>query len=163
MESNARYHVVSFTYAVPTLLSAEILDFNRFKSDLLTLDNYVETAKDLYDTGGEADKCPSYMVIYDILRRICKEQRSIIDNSVDRSVLSSAFGALPRLTDVGLSFCDAIEEDDWLLSSFASDMVVAEESYEYHVRVVSDAIQSARHEGVAIHTIRLLGLGLPEC
>jgi hypothetical protein len=32
---------------------AEILDFNRFKSDLLTPDSYVETAKDSYDAGGE--------------------------------------------------------------------------------------------------------------
>ncbi|KAH8799386.1 hypothetical protein F5884DRAFT_811731 [Xylogone sp. PMI_703] len=160
MKSDARYHVASFTYAVPELLKADILDFNRFKSDLLTPDSYVETAKELYDAGDEADESPSYMIIYEALHDICKEQRSIVDNGVDLSVLSSTFGALPRLSDVGLSFCETTHEDSQL-SPFTYNMTTAEESYEYHVRVVSDAIQSARKRGAAIHTISLSGFNLP--
>lgn len=120
----------------------------------------METAKELYDAGGEADECPTYMVIYETLHNICKEQRSIVDNGVDLRVLSSAFGALPRLTEVCLSFCEAIQGDG-LLSILTSDMTVAEDSYEYHVRVISDALHSARNGGVAIHTISLMGFNLP--
>lgn len=120
----------------------------------------METTKDFYDANGEADEYPSYMVIYRTLHDICKKQRSIVDNAVDLSVLSSTFGALPRLTDVGLSFCEAIE-DDSSLSPFTSGMTTAEDSYEYHVRVVSDAIQSSRVSGAAIHTVSLSGLDLP--
>jgi hypothetical protein len=183
MKSDARYYVASVTYVDPELLKAgkyvscvpkvcrncadaahsraEILDFNRFKSDLLTPDSYVETAKDLYYAGGEADECPLYMVIYETIHSACEEQRSIVDNGLDLSVLSSTFRALPRLTDVGLAFCGAIEGEDWLLSSFASDMVVAEESYEYHVRVTSEALQRAKNRGVTIYTISLSFFNLP--
>jgi hypothetical protein len=139
----------------------EILDFDYFKSDILTPDSYVESAKELYDAAGEADGCPPYMIIYEAVHNICKEQRSIVDNGVDLSVLSSTLGALPRLTDVDLSFCEAIEGEDWLLSSLASNMIVAKESYEYHVRVVSNAIQSARNKEVAIHTLTLSEFDLP--
>ena len=101
------------------------------------------------------------MVIYETIHRACKEQRSIVDNGLDLSVLSSTFRALPRLTDVGLAFCGAIEGEDWLLSSFTSDMVVAEESYEYHVRVTSEALQCAKNRGVTIQTISLSFFNLP--
>jgi hypothetical protein len=128
----------------------------------LTPDSYVETAKELYDAGGEADECPPYMVIYETVHSICKEQRNIVDSGTDLSVLSSTFGALPRLTEVGLSFYEAIESDDALSWSFASDMIVAEEeSYEYHIRAVSDAIESTRKSGVTIHTISLSEFNLP--
>jgi len=102
----------------------------------LTPDSYVETAKELYDGGGGADEYPSYVVIYETLHDICEEQRSIMDNGVDLSVLSSTFGALPRLTEVGLSFCEAIE-DDSSLSPFTAGMTTVEDSHEYHLRVVS--------------------------
>lgn len=40
-------------------------------------------------------------------------------------------------------------------------MIGVEKSYEHDVQVVSDAIQSARDSGVAIHTISLLRFNLP--
>jgi hypothetical protein len=120
----------------------------------------VETTKEIYDAGGEADEYPLYMVIYETLHDMCKEQRSIVDNGVDLSVLSSTFGVLPRLTEVGLSFCEAIEDDSSLLP-ITLDITIAKDSYEYHLRVVSDAIQSSRNRGVAIHTISLSGFDLP--
>jgi hypothetical protein len=48
------------------------------------------------------------MVIYDTVLRICQKQRGIVDESVDLTVLSSTFEALPQLEVVGLSFCDTI-------------------------------------------------------
>lgn len=86
------------------------------------------------------------MVIYEALHNICKMQRSIVDNGIDLSVLSSTLRALPQLTDMGLSFCEPLEGEDPLLWSFAPNMTVGEESFEYHVRVISNAIQHARIE-----------------
>src|SRR4051794_22097086 len=40
-------------------------------------------------------------------------------------------------------------------------MTAAENSYEYHVRVVSNVIRSPRNNGIAIHTISLLPFYLP--
>jgi len=40
-------------------------------------------------------------------------------------------------------------------------MTTAEVSYEYHLRVVSDAIQSSRNRGAAINTVSLSGFNLP--
>ncbi|OBT97663.1 hypothetical protein VE01_04427 [Pseudogymnoascus verrucosus] len=56
VKSDAHYNVVSFTYVVPELPKA---DFDSFKFDLLTPDSYVETAKELYDAGDDADESPS--------------------------------------------------------------------------------------------------------
>ncbi len=85
-----------------------------------------------------------------------------MDNGTDLSVLLSTLGALPRVTEVGLSFYEAIESDDALPWSFALNMIGAEEeSYEYHIRVASDALESARKSGVTIHTISLSEFDLP--
>ena len=111
-----------------------------------------------YDGGGEADEDSFYMAIYETLHDICEEQRSILDNGVDLSVLSSNFGALPRLTKLRLIFCEVIE-DDSSLSTFT--ITTAEDSHEYHLRVVSDAIQSSRSRGAGINTISLSGFHLP--
>ncbi|KFZ01239.1 hypothetical protein V500_00836, partial [Pseudogymnoascus sp. VKM F-4518 (FW-2643)] len=42
-------HIASFTYEITELLKTEILDFDRFRSDILTPDSHVDQAKDLYD------------------------------------------------------------------------------------------------------------------
>ncbi|KAH7305379.1 hypothetical protein BKA65DRAFT_531191 [Rhexocercosporidium sp. MPI-PUGE-AT-0058] len=96
---DACYYIISFTYVVLELLKAEILDFDCFKYDFLTFDSYVEIAKEIYDGGGGADEYPLYMIIYESLHDVCEKQRSIVDNGIDLSVLSSTFGTLPRLTE----------------------------------------------------------------
>lgn len=171
------YYIISFTYIVPELLKtnkyisyilkvyqnyanatyscAKILDFNRFKSNLLTPNSYVKTAKDLYDAGNKADEYPLYIVIYETIYSTCKEQRSIVNNSFNLSVLLSTFKALPRLTDVGLAFYRTIEREDQLLSSFALNIVVIEESYKYYIQVTSEALQRTKNGGVTIYTINL--------
>ena len=66
----------------------------------------MEITKEMCDAGGEADEYPSYMVIYEALHDICKEQRSIIDKGVDLAVLCSTFGALPRsLNSIRIKIC----------------------------------------------------------
>jgi hypothetical protein len=126
----------------------------------LTPDDYVAEAKELYDARGEADECPPYMVIYETLHNKCKEQRDIVDNGVDVLGLST-LGALPRLTHICLSFLDMIYDEDEVLSSFGLVMTTGEDSYKYHVQVVSDALESARNRGVAINTISLSDFVLP--
>jgi hypothetical protein len=72
----------------------EIRGFDCFTSDILTPGEYVEEAKFRYDEGCGPDDCPPYMVIYDTIRRTCEEQRKIIEEATDRTVLSSVFKGL---------------------------------------------------------------------
>ncbi|OBT50201.1 hypothetical protein VE04_09953 [Pseudogymnoascus sp. 24MN13] len=137
LKSNVCGHIACFTYEITELLKTEILDFDRFRSDILTPDSHVEQAKDLYDAGYESDEFHSYMAIYKTVHGICRELRSI---------------------EVRLSFSEVLEDDGWLLTP---DMVIKNEFYKHHLQVVSSAIQRARSAGVAIHTISLLHFELP--
>ncbi|KAG9228391.1 hypothetical protein BJ875DRAFT_547775 [Amylocarpus encephaloides] len=162
LKSNVCGHIVSFSYGITELLktgtylqSLEILDFDLFRSKILTPDSYMEHANDMYDEGYEADEFNSYMAIYKSVHAIRSEQRSIIDEGADL-ILSSIFCALPLLREVRLSFRE-VKDDDCL----ASDMIIKEEFYKHHLQVVSSAIHSARSVGVAIHTVSLLHFKLP--
>ena len=77
----------------------------------MTPDSYVEEAKDLRDEGFGYDT-PPYIDIYDSLYSIYKEQNCIIDSGINLKVLLSAFRALPKLTDISLSFHKMITEED---------------------------------------------------
>ncbi|PMD18670.1 hypothetical protein NA56DRAFT_526002, partial [Hyaloscypha hepaticicola] len=70
LKSNIRNHIISFTYIIPELLKANILDFDYFKSNILIPDNYIEIVKELYNTGSEIDKCPLYIIIYKTIYNI---------------------------------------------------------------------------------------------
>ncbi|KFY83449.1 hypothetical protein V498_08067 [Pseudogymnoascus sp. VKM F-4517 (FW-2822)] len=158
LKSNVCGHIASFTYEFTELLKTEMLDFDRFRSNILTPDSYVEIEKDMYDTGYKADEFHSYMAIYKTAYDICSEQRSIIDEGADL-ILSSIFCALPLLQEVILSLHDVLEDNDCLLHYL--DMIIKEEFYKHHLQVVSSAIQTARSAGVAIHTVSLLYFKLP--
>lgn len=81
----------------------------------------MEEVKDWYDAGHAAEDYHPYMYVYETVYCICQKQRNIVDKGTDLLVLSPIFGALPRLTEVGLSFCMMAEEiagrlmgqDDW--------------------------------------------------
>lgn len=60
-----------------------------------------------------------------------------------------------------MSFCQTLEECDWVLQSLIPDMIMEEDFYKHHLQVVSTAMNSARSMGVAIHTVRLLDYELP--
>ncbi|KAH8744176.1 hypothetical protein F5882DRAFT_313220, partial [Hyaloscypha sp. PMI_1271] len=70
---NTRYYIVSFTYIVPELLKTKILDFNYFKSNLLTPNNYIKIVKDLYNNNNKVNKYPLYIVIYETIYSTYKE------------------------------------------------------------------------------------------
>ncbi|KFY03100.1 hypothetical protein O988_01696 [Pseudogymnoascus sp. VKM F-3808] len=98
LKSNVSGYIASFTYEITELLKTEILDFDRFRSDILTPDSHVDQAKDMYDAGFEADEFHSYMAIYETVYGICREQRSIVDDGADM-ILSSVSCALPLLQE----------------------------------------------------------------
>jgi hypothetical protein len=58
----------------------------------------------MYASGIGADKIPHYIAIYDTVATTCDEQRSIVDQGVDYTILSSVLGALPRLREMSLHF-----------------------------------------------------------
>lgn len=141
----------------PLIKTTEILDFDCFKSDVLTPDEYVDIAKEMHDEGDDADKIPSYMSVYETLYDICNEQRSIIDEGSDL-ILASVFCALPLLKEVELTFCEALQTGNRLLDD---DMFIKKDYHQHHLQVAMSAIQTARQRGVAIHTISLWGLERP--
>lgn len=102
------------------------------------------------------------MVIYNTVRRVCEEQRNIVDGNIDLAMLSSTLTALPRLKELTLCFCETVErEQEWLESYLGFDMTMVEKSHEHHIRVVTNAARSARNSGVSIHAMHLSGFCLP--
>ncbi|KFY50997.1 hypothetical protein V495_00022 [Pseudogymnoascus sp. VKM F-4514 (FW-929)] len=94
LKSNVCGHIASFTYGITELLNPEILDFSRFRSDILTPDSYVDRAKDMYEAGHKLDDL-SYMDIYETAHGICSEQCSIVDEGADL-ILSSVWRKMWR-------------------------------------------------------------------
>lgn len=175
--SDVRHHVVSFKYVVPELFKdgkhllcydepcltcIEIMHFDLFKSKILTPDEYVQVASEMYDEDYPEAGCPPYMTIYHAGQTICQEQCDIVWSHIDSIALSSAFTALPRLREVTVHFQATLDEYDceydWLeYSYFLGLMSTSEKSYEHHVRAISSAIQDARKSGISIDTIGLCG------
>jgi hypothetical protein len=99
------------------------------------------------------------MAIYDTVRRTCEEQRKIVDEAMDRTVLSSVFKRLPRLTEVGILFRMTVKGQKWLKSyPCFNQMTMKMKSWEHHIRVVAHAISTAEYSGISIQTINLLAL-----
>ena len=99
------------------------------------------------------------MTIYRSLRKICIEQRGILDEGSDR-ILSSIFAALPRLSEVRLSFSGLLGADACLLEDLGEANIMEQEFYMHHFQVVSEAIRTARSNSITIHTISLLNFDL---
>lgn len=157
-DSNVRQHIVSLTYVAPEILKtgmstfsmfsygrtnirSEILDLECFRSKLLTPDDYTDWV--FGDHNLMSDECPSYMLLYDVLRDMCEEQRDIVENCMDRLALSSIITRLPRLETVNLCFCRTIEEEEWV-GSILSHNLTQEGSCEYHSSAIRNAAQVAR-------------------
>lgn len=186
IESDVRHYTTSFIYVAPLLLKPgkaspsqdiillenlnylvrtiiEILDFEYYTSHLFTFQTYryVEEAKELYDLKYHDGECPPYMVIYDRLRKICEEQRSIVDSDFDLTALSSALQNLPKIKELKLEFCQPVEKNDWLAPYLDLDMTMPERSYGHHLQVISNAVRIANYTSVSVRTICLSQLQLP--
>ncbi|KAJ5450745.1 uncharacterized protein N7458_007194 [Penicillium daleae] len=151
--SDIRHHVVSLTYVAPEILKPEIMDSQSFTSELLTPDDYTDWMFE--GRGFLPDDCPSYMLVYDVLRDICEEQQEIIRDDLDKTALFSIFARLPRLRTMSLSFCPTIEEEEWIGSVLARGLT-KEESCEYHSRAIRNAIEIARDSTSTESTVRVL-------
>ncbi|KAL5335654.1 hypothetical protein BJX70DRAFT_401434 [Aspergillus crustosus] len=160
--SPVRLHVRSLIYTVPELIKPDILNFEIFKSEMLTPESYVEEAKELYDCGQPADECPPYMVIYETLRTICENQQEIMENHRDIDILSSVLAALPRLTEMELDFCQSIDVPEWVDSYLSLDMTAKEVSNTHHLQTVTKALQRRSEPNTTLVTIKLSSLQLPH-
>ncbi len=63
-----------YTYSLAILILLikiiEILDFNYFKSNILTPNKYIDIVKEIYNKGDNIDKIPLYISIYKTLYNI---------------------------------------------------------------------------------------------
>ena len=113
----------------------------------------------MYDEGYGVD--PSYMIIYDTLHSTCEEQRSIADEGVDYTTLSSVLGALPCLTEVCLRFRWTVRGQERLgRYVHFQHMIMPDRSCQHHIRVVSNALRRAIYSGVRAQAVNLLGFKL---
>ena len=95
------------------------------------------------------------MLVHDVLRDICEEQKDIINDDLHRTALFSVFTRLPNLKTMALCFCPTIEEEEWVGSVLARGLTM-EESCEYHSKVIRNAIQVARESTSTESTIQVL-------
>lgn len=140
----------------------DILSFEKFKSEMLTPESYVEEAKDLYDCGYPADECPPYMVIYETLRTICENQQEILENNKDVDVLLSVLSALPRLSEIEIDSCQSIEEPPWVDSYLSLGITAKEVSNTHHIRTITKALQRRSECTTPLVTIGLSSLEPPH-
>lgn len=85
------------------------MDFEKFKTDVITPEIYVEDAKEMYDADYDPEEYPSYMAICEVGLDMCDEQREIVDNSMDLAVLSSTLRSLPKIAELNVVFFDPTE------------------------------------------------------
>lgn len=130
----------------------DILDPGCFSSELLTPDDYIDW---VFSHDIRSDECPSYILVRDVLRDMCEEQRYIMETGLDKAALSSILTSLPRLETVNLWFCRTIEEEEWVRAVLGRGLTM-EESQEYHSDIIKSAIRVASESESTRNTIRLL-------
>ncbi|CAG8879497.1 unnamed protein product [Penicillium salamii] len=100
-----------------------------------------------------------YVLVYDTFSAICKEQQKIVENQEDAIALSAVFRLLPRLTELGLRFCQTLVQEHWV--GCFMDQTVERYTYGHHLCIISNALKIGRDAGVFIPTVHLSGLELP--
>ncbi|CAG7937912.1 unnamed protein product [Penicillium nalgiovense] len=157
MQSDVRQYVVSFTYLIPELLRPETMDFEFFRCNILPPGNYAMWLKT--DRSEPAELYVPYVLVYDTFSAICKEQQKIVENQEDAIALSAVFRLLPRLTELGLRFCQTLVQEHWV--GCFMDQTVERYTYGHHLCIISNALKIGRDAGVFIPTVHLSGLELP--
>lgn len=143
-------------------LRVEILNFEFFKNSIISPENYVDASMEMYERGYPAEICPPYFLVYNTFRRICKEQRGIVENREDTTMLSAAFSQLPKLTELCLCFCQTVAEEVWVGLHMDTTMTAKEKTLEHHFQVILNSLKAGRNHGTFIHTVHLSGLELPH-
>jgi hypothetical protein len=134
------------------------MDFEFFRRNILSHD-YADISREI--TGGRdpAERHIPYMLVYNTFRGICKEQREIVDRHEDLIALSAVFSRLPKLTKLGLCFCQTLSKENWV--PFFMDRTVGRNTYRHHFHVILDALNAARDHKVFLKSIHFVGLELP--
>ncbi|KAJ5988273.1 hypothetical protein N7481_003483 [Penicillium waksmanii] len=156
-------------YAQKANLKPAIYNYERFKTDFLTPEYYVEMCEgydnvDCYEDidsnedweemeypGGDH---PSYTRIYKTMRRRCVEQRSLIDTGRDSKFLKKAFKKFLNLKELELVF-RGIQGASWEKDYQETCDMMAQDSNVHHLKVVLAALVSAERRGLSLQKIQL--------
>lgn len=146
----------------------EIRNYEVFKTEILTPDNYVEICEGYDDVNGREDwdemeylsgDHPSYTRVYKTIRRTCAEQQEIIEEGRDSTLLKLGFQLLSNLKEVVLVFRQTQGDEDWELDYQELNDMTEQKSYEYHIQQVLDALEGS---SIPLQRVRLTSLELPK-
>lgn len=128
--------------ALLTLDGSEITEFRHFASSILTPTQYADESQLLLDH--EQPPNPPFMVLFDSLQRICREQESIIQRGVDRDALRTGLQSFSHLREFKVHFCLTLEREDCFEYFIGMDMTMVSKSYIHHFRTIMLALSRAK-------------------
>ncbi|KAJ5249526.1 hypothetical protein N7524_011842 [Penicillium chrysogenum] len=150
LKSSLRRHIISFEYVAPMLLNPEIREYDVFKTEILTPDNYVDICEGYDDVEGSEDwdemeylsgDHPSYTRVYKTIRRTCAEQQEIIEAGRDLTLMKLAFNLLFNLKELVLVFRDTKGHEDWERDYHQMFDMIQPRSYEHHIQLLLAALK----------------------
>ncbi|KAJ5646737.1 hypothetical protein N7490_003109 [Penicillium lividum] len=151
LHSQLHQYIRSFQYTIPQLLKPEIRNYEKFKTDFLNPQIYVELCGGPDYVDGDEDwhdheylgcNHPSYTDVYETIRRRCAEQQSIIDTGRDAELLNLAFKQFFNLKELVLVFCE-FQGESWEEEYQEVCDMMEQNAYAHHVQVVLNALVSA--------------------
>ncbi|RJE20455.1 hypothetical protein PHISCL_07216 [Aspergillus sclerotialis] len=148
-ESTLCENVVSLKYIVADLIEPEVIDYNYYKTEVLTPDEYVAREESAEAEGLETS---SYLTLYNYYHLRCIEEGEIITSETDLTTLSVALGVMPKLSELVISFEDDEMGEDWIKGYQNSMLTRGVDSLEHHLRTVTKAIHSAKNSGLSLKT-----------
>jgi hypothetical protein len=128
------------------------VDFDRFKTNVLPPNTYVEKAKIRFDKGHESVNFPPYMAFYKSLRDESIDHQKILNGQLDVKALSLAFCGFPNLNKVAIIFTSEISVG---FQHWRWELVTVETSHTHHISVLTDAIEKARNQRIFPQCIHL--------
>jgi hypothetical protein len=125
-----------------TLDGSEITEFRDFASSILTPAQYADESQLFLNH--EQPPNPPFMVLFDNLRRICREQHSIIQRGMDQATLVRGVQSFSHLREFKVHFCSALEREDCFEYFIGMDMTMVSRSYIHHFRTISVALSCTK-------------------
>ncbi|KAJ6035547.1 hypothetical protein N7460_009722 [Penicillium canescens] len=135
------------------LLNPEIRNYDVFKIEILTPDDYVDVCEGYDDVYGRENwdeleyipgDHPSYTRVYKTIRRTCAEQQEIIEAGRDSTLMNLAFNLLFNLKELVLVFRDTKGHDDWERYYHEMFFMTQPRSYEHHIQLLLAALKSRK-------------------
>jgi hypothetical protein len=130
----------------------ELLDFPTFTNHLYPYVDYLAESRER-STLGMAPH-PPYQAMYEELARICREQREILDQSLDLEFMVAMLDRLPRLKAVDMTFKSAASQ--WLRPLLYRGMTADDEgSYQHHLGIVLIALRTTGNYTLELKDLQL--------